>query len=307
MPWAANPPLEPEYVQLTWTVNDGAFEDALALAYRLPVGGVEYDDGTVAEAPFTDLAWTPAGPRFVRVYLPREEADAWVDVVRRVCAAHGWTLREDVVKSDDWAHSWKAHYQPQMLPGGYAVVPAWWERSPAPPDRTLWLDPGMAFGTGLHATTRLCLEALTTEPLGGCRVLDVGAGSGILALMALKAGAASAVLVEPDPVARDAIWHNARLNRLDGAVRVVHGTLKDLAPSPFDVVCMNLIWDIIREEWPRLLSYLAPKALVLLSGILSTFDEEVRALVQGSGDEVARVEERDGWLLVVVRHHSRGT
>ncbi len=301
MPWGDNPTLAPHYLRLTWQVEPDDVEEALAVAYRLPVNGVEYDDGTPHSAPFADI---PLGSRspYVRVYLPVEDSQSWVHWLRTICEDHGWAFHSQVVLSEDWAHSWKSYYHPQILPEGYAVVPAWWEGSPVDAAHTLWLDPGMAFGTGLHATTRLCLEDMARRALEGRRVLDIGAGSGILGLFSLLRGAKTAVLVEPDPVAVNAIWHNARLNGLTDRITVIEGTLQAVNPASYHLVCMNLIWDIIQEEWPRVTRYLAPNAYVLLSGLLCEREDDTRALVTRTGDVVERIEERDGWLLVVVRH-----
>lgn len=303
MPWAGNPPLESHYVQLTWYPPEQELEDAVNFAHSLPLNGLEYEDGRQAESPFTDIPLAPGRP-FVRVYMPQDAAHEWTDRIRAHCADHRWLLEEHPVASQDWSSAWKAYYSPFSISGGYMIVPSWLPEYATDEAHTLLLDPGMAFGTGTHATTRMCLDALADIDVAGKRVLDLGAGSGILGLIAALKGAGVVVAVEPDPVAVDAIRHNSQLNHLEDRVKITPGTLQDVAPAPFDVLCLNLIWDIILSEWIRVQRYLAPGATLLLSGILAERKDEVRRMVHETGQTVGRVEEAEGWLMVVVRHDS---
>lgn len=300
MPWVDNGSLDAAYLRITWRPPASQVGDAVAFAYTLPMAGLEYEDGEAVDAPFTDIPIEP-GPPFVRVYLPHSEAAVWLERIVSACEARGWELDWDEVKSQDWANAWKAYYQPQWVGADYVIVPSWHQQSPADPDHTLWLDPGMAFGTGTHATTRMCLNVLASDHLKGRRVLDLGAGSGILGLFAALRGSSEVLLVEPDPVAVDAIRYNIGLNRL-GAVEVIAGTLADVPKHRFDVLCLNLIWDIISAEWPNLQPYLAPGAQVLLSGLLPERRDALDRLLASTGHVARQVQEEDGWMLVEVRH-----
>lgn len=302
MPWADNRSVKAEYVRVTYYPPQVDMADALLWAESLAMGGFEYEDGENSPASFTDIPLEPGRP-FVRLYVPRERAHK-LDEIFRICAERDWELQVEHVQAEDWANSWKAYYTPVSIAQHYVVVPAWYENSPESGDRTLWLDPGMAFGTGTHATTQMCLNALATMDVVGKRLLDLGAGSGILGLFGALRGTDRAVLVEPDPVAVRAIFHNARLNRLEQRVRVVPGTLADLAPELFDVLCLNLIWDIIASEWPRLQQYLAPGATVLVSGLLPEREADMRELAYETGHRVIRIQESEGWLMVILTDDS---
>lgn len=301
MPWADSRGVEPAYVRLTWYPPRGEMDDALAFVQELAVNGFEYEDGQVGSSPFTDIPLAPGRP-FVRVYLPQSDSVLKVSRIAELCQRRGWTVEQDLVQSADWANAWKEHYHPEPISHGYMIVPAWYETSPVDPAHTLWLDPGMAFGTGTHATTRLCLRALARLPIFGKRVLDLGAGSGILGLFAGLRQAGRVVMVEPDPVAVDAIFHNARMNRLDHQMEVVRGTLKDVDPAPYDILCLNLIWDIIAFEWDALPAYLAPGARLLLSGILEERRDDVRTMVERSGNRLEGIVAEEGWLMAEVHH-----
>ena len=305
MPWADRREIAFDYLCVTWFPPARDVADAISLAESVDTGGFEYEDGETANPPFTDIPLAPGKP-YVRVYIPRARAEL-ADTIGQVCDARGWTWTQSVVKSQDWASAWKTYYRPQIIGDGYAIVPAWYEESPEDASHTLWLDPGMAFGTGTHATTRMCLEALASMDLKGKRVLDVGAGSGILGLFAVLKGAAQAVLIEPDPVAVDAIFHNARLNSWTHRMTVIPGTLADLTIQPFDVICLNIVWDVIQAEWFRVQHYLAQRTTLLLSGLLAERRHDVKVMVSQTGQSIRRVEESDGWILAVVGHDSSQT
>ncbi len=303
MPWADSRGVESRYWKLTWHPPLDQLDAAMGFVQDLSPQGFEYEDGQVADSPFTDIPLT-AGKPFVRVYLPDNGEPGQLREVREYCRQNSWALEQELVESTDWANAWKAYYRPQIIDRDYVVVPAWYEASPRDASHTLWLDPGMAFGTGIHATTRMCLKILARYEVAGKAILDLGAGSGILGLFAALRGSRRAVLVEPDPVACDAIRHNARLNFLEGRMTLVEGTLSALQPHPFDIVCLNLIWEIIAAEWRRLQSYLAPGALMIVSGLLEAHRRDMEELALSSGNRIVEIEESDGWLAVLVGHDS---
>ena len=171
-------------------------------------------------------------------------------------------LRTRIVEEADWADAWKAYF-PVMRVGRRLVIrPTWRRHRRAPEDVVLALDPGMAFGTGLHPTTRLCLAGVETLAdrgvLKGARVLDVGCGSGILAIAALKLGAASALGVDTDPIAIEATIANARRNALVRRLRAHEGSLPS-GDGPFDVVLANLIAGLLVPLAPGLRDELRPE------------------------------------------------
>lgn len=297
MPWADSR-FAPTYQRWTWYPRVEDVDQAIALAYTLPVHGVEYDDGRPAESSFTDIPLEPGCP-FVRIYLSAEDSEALCRELSAELNRRGWAFTLDEVRSEDWADAWKRYYTPQYFHQGFVVVPSWVTPSPVDADHTVWLDPGMAFGTGTHATTRLCANALLDMDLSQKRVLDLGAGSGILGLIAAKHGARRVVMVEPDPVAVKALGQNLARNQLGEQVTVIAGTLQDLLPEPFEVLCLNLIWDIIQSEWHPLQQYIAQEATILLSGLLPERQPDVRALVRETGHHLARIEEAEGWMMAV--------
>ena len=257
----------------------------------------------------------PSRPAIVRAYLPARDRAAAERAAAEVAEALGHLqafglrpigeLRTRIVEEADWADAWKAYF-PVMRVGRRLVIrPTWRRHRRAPEDVVLALDPGMAFGTGLHPTTRLCLagvEALADRGvLAGTRVLDLGCGSGILAIAALKFGAASALGLDTDPIAIEATLANARRNALIRRLRAREGSLPS-RQSPFDVVLANLIAGLLVPLAGGLADELRPGGVLLASGIFVDREGDVRAAFEAVGLEITgRTAEGDWVALEAIR------
>lgn len=183
-------------------------------------------------------------------------------------------LQVRAVDDADWTDAWKRHYVPQRI-GRVVIVPSWIPYEAAPGDADITLDPGMAFGTGLHPTTRACLELLQQVSPMADRVLDVGSGSGVLALAALRLGAGSAVGYDTDPSAVEAAGSNAERNHLGGRLEVRLGTLPDIAEERFPLVLANLVAALLVDLAARLAAHLEPGGVLVAGGIISGRANEV--------------------------------
>ena len=217
-------------------------------------------------------------------------------VRERVRDALGETAACDTepVADQDWARAWLSHYAPLRFGERLWVCPSWLT-PPEPAAVTVFIDPGLAFGTGTHATTGLCLEWFARSArVEGADVLDYGCGSGILAIAALKLGARAAIGVDIDARALDAARENAVRNGVGANFEVVaHDALP--ADTRADIVVANILADPLVALAPRLLRHLRPGGALLLSGVLATQVEEVRRAYRGIAFEV-RV--RDDWALL---------
>jgi len=200
------------------------------------------------------------------------------------------------VEDEDWLESWKAEFVPLRI-GGFLVRPTWSE--PTAGDAVeLVLDPGMAFGTGLHPTTQQCLEALTTLPLEGKSVLDVGTGSGILAIAAAKRGGSPGVAVDTDPLAVDAARENAMRNGV--AIPVAEGSAADV-PGRFDVVIANIVSPVLQRIAPHLAARLSGGGTLLVAGISAPAEAATRQAFAHVRLEVLDRSERDDWVALALR------
>ncbi len=210
-------------------------------------------------------------------------------------------LRVRPVADEDWAESWKAHYVPQRI-GRVVVMPSWSSERAGPDAITVLLDPGMAFGTGLHPTTRGCLQLLQEISPMPATVLDVGCGSGILALAALRLGAGHAVGLDTDPLAVEATRANADRNGLGDRLDVSAGPLATTAAERFPLVLANLVAAVLIDLAPRLAAHLAPTGALIASGIIEPkADAVISAMADAGLDVVSRLDDGE-WVTLRMAH-----
>jgi ribosomal protein L11 methyltransferase len=199
------------------------------------------------------------------------------------------------VDDKDWLESWKADFVPIRI-GGFLVRPTW-STATAGDGVELVLDPGMAFGTGLHPTTQQCLEALSTLSLEGKSLLDVGTGSGILAIAAAKRGASPVVAVDTDALAVDAARDNAMRNGV--AIPVGEGSAADV-PGRFDIVVANIVSPVLQRSAPHLAARLSGAGTLLVAGISAPAEAATRDAFTSVGLEVLDRTMRDDWVALAL-------
>lgn len=203
------------------------------------------------------------------------------------------------LRREDWAESWKHHFRPIEVSSRLLIRPSWSRRKPRRRQRVLVLDPGLSFGTGQHPTTRFCLAELdrVAAERPGFSVLDVGTGSGILALAAVRLGAAHVEAFDYDPVAIRVARENAQRNRLEGRLRIEPGDVRELAVRGrcFDVVCANLTADLQTRCLGRLVKRLAPAGVLVLAGILRREFGTVKGVCEDAGLVLKRSASQGEW------------
>ncbi|MFT4634596.1 MAG: ribosomal protein L11 methyltransferase [Arenicella sp.] len=199
----------------------------------------------------------------------------------------------------DWERVWLASFKPIQVGTDLWVCPSWCEPT-EPSARNIVLDPGLAFGTGTHATTNMCLHWLAEQKLDGQRVLDYGSGSGILAIAAIMSDAAFAEAVDIDPLAVNACNENALRNNVDSQMRAcLPQQLLNVPAATFDLVIANILADVIIQLRDTLLLHLKPGGKLLLTGILSTQADKVKAAF---GDQFNfDQQDQDQWCLISAR------
>ena len=219
------------------------------------------------------------------------------------------TLQRQEIRREDWEQSWKKHYRPVRIGERLIVCPSWHEYQASAGEILLSLDPGMAFGTGIHPTTQMCLSRLETWVRPGLKVLDVGAGSGILTLAALSLGAARVVAIDVDPVAVQTTNANIERAGLDGKVESILTDFKlvvwERIPTdfraPYDLVTANLTAGIILENLDNLLEPLMPCGLLIASGIVVQREPEISTAISKAGITVVQRDVQGDWVCLVLR------
>lgn len=208
------------------------------------------------------------------------------------------------VSDESWAEKWKQYYKPFYAAEHLVIKPTWENFEPKPEDMIIEIDPGMAFGSGTHETTGMCISLLKEAIRGGERVIDVGTGSGILAIAAGLLGAGSVLAVDIDPDAVRVAEENVIHNGLENKITVCRGNLLDHIDQVCDICVANIISDIIISFAAPLMSHIAPGGLFICSGIVRERAEEVREALLQAGYDIMKTEYRGEWTAFMSRRKS---
>lgn len=208
----------------------------------------------------------------------------------------------NLCKTDDWANNWKKYFHPIEIGERLLICPSW-EEKPKTDRRILTLEPGLAFGTGTHETTALCLEMVERYTKAGDRMLDVGTGSGILAVAALLLGAGSAFGVDIDEAAVKVAKENAEVNGVGKNFEAVCGSLTQKAEGKFDIITANIVADVILIMLEDIAKFMNADTLLILSGIISSrADDIVSALAENF--EIVEYNTKNEWVAIGVKKKS---
>ena len=203
-------------------------------------------------------------------------------------------------REDDWIHNWKKYFKPIPIGEKLLIRPIWEEEYEADQRVVLHLEPGLAFGTGAHETTRLCLKLLDGIDLTSKKVLDVGCGSGILSVASLLLGAKKAVGVDIDALAVKTAKENAARNGVDDRFEAVLGNLTEKIEGTYDVVVANIVADVIIDLNTKIKRYLKKDSVYIMSGIINSRAEDVKQSLS-SDFVIEREQEENGWTALLVK------
>ncbi len=239
----------------------------------------------------------------VHVYISPEanpaEAVSFLEERYRACGIP-FTLSTANCAEEDWINNWKKYFHPIPVGEKLLIRPTWEEAGETGDRIVLHLEPGLAFGTGTHETTRLCLELLEQYITPGCDVLDVGCGSGILSVASLLLGAEKAVGVDIDELAVKTAVENARINGVTDRFTAICGNLTEQVSGQYHVVVANIVADVIITLTEDIPAYLCPGAVYLMSGIIDSREADVLAALAPQFEVVGRREER-GWVALAAK------
>ena len=299
-----------EWTDIKITVPHKDAETAEAIATGISGGGIYIEDYSDLETQVEEIAHVDLIEQdlldkdrdhvIVHMYLAPDENPAEVlDLLHSRLAASELDYKLDTagVEQEDWETGWKAYYHALTIGERLAIVPSWEEMDT---DRQIIrLDPGMAFGTGTHETTALCLDTLDRLVKGGERVLDIGTGSGILAIASLKLGAAEAEGVDIDPMCVRTAGENARLNGVEEHFKVLIGDLSDKATGKYNIVLANIVANAILHLAPAVPPLMAPGGVFIASGIIDERKDEVIEGLAKASLVVDEVREDGGWVALI--------
>ncbi|SFE28763.1 50S ribosomal protein L11 methyltransferase [Alteribacillus iranensis] len=209
------------------------------------------------------------------------------------------TLKE--VHEEDWADSWKKYYKPVQVTKTLTISPSWEDYQPKPGEKVIELDPGMAFGTGTHPTTVLCLTMLEERIHGGEAVIDVGTGSGILSIASAKFGAEQILALDVDDKAVQVAEENIDLNNESNRIHVRKNNLLDYTEEKADIIVANILAEIILDMINEAYQVLHSNGIFITSGIISRKREEVETALLQAGFEIVEVKEMDDWVSIAAK------
>jgi len=296
------------WLEVSLTVNAEAAEAVSEVLARFAPAGVAVEATRFLVTP--DDHGVPVGDVIVRAYLP---ADADLERTRTRLEESLWHLGQLLplpapayipIVEQDWSEAWKANFKPLRVGRRLMVIPSWLNPPLTPDDVPIRLDPGMAFGTGTHPTTQLCLSAVERHLRPGQPVIDLGTGSGILAIAAAKLGASHVLAYDIDMEAVRVARENAAANGVADRIRVEPGSLAELlaAGARAPLVLANLLASVIGKLFEQGLAELvAPGGLIVLSGILDSQAYEVRAALHRHGLSLTAQEQLEDWVAIIAQ------
>ncbi len=304
---------EREWVELAVAVDVEAVEPVSELFARYG-----YNEGVVIDEPYVQdrdgdhLGLDLSRPFVVRTYVVAQDFDArTLDDLRKALWHLGQLrsvgeLTTTILKEEDWANAWKEHFPVHRIGRRVVVRPPWLAYSATGDDVVVELDPGMAFGTGLHPSTKLSILGLEEVATPGMAVLDVGTGSGILAITAVKLGADHVHAVDIEPVAVRAARDNAARNGVNERISVKLGSVGADAPfrGAYDVVLANIIARILIELADGLTAATKPDGALILAGIIDNREAAVEATFRDRGFATCSRRQEDDWVSLTLRRVS---
>jgi ribosomal protein L11 methyltransferase len=299
------------WTKLTATTNVKLLDDVVAVMSMLDNGLMIEDfsdfslNGMYGELVDDEILNADRETVKVSIFVPEEKSVAEYRsfmVERFNTLGIAAEITADGMNEEDWSESWKQYYKPVPL-GRVTIVPAWEEYTAREDETVIRMDPGMAFGTGTHETTRLVILMMQDEQLSGKRLLDVGTGSGILSICASKLGAKSCNAYDIDPVAVKVAAENARDGGCGNITVGVSDLLRgvDLSEGKYDICVANIVSDIIIRMLPDISQYVKDEAPIILSGIIEPRADEVRECIAKCGYKIVKEMKENDWLGIMIK------
>ena len=214
------------------------------------------------------------------------------------------TVELSNVNQEDWESAWKQYFKPVHVTDRIVVKPEWEEYSPQEGEIVIEIDPGMAFGTGTHETTSMCINQIEKNLKAGDRVIDIGSGSGILSMAAVLLGAEKATGVDLDPVAGRVALENVELNNLQDKIEILHGNLTDVIREKADIVVANIMADIILILLEDVREFIKDDGLFISSGIIQEKRAAVEARLLEKNFSIVEVETKGEWCAITAQKKS---
>lgn len=302
-----------DWTEISVEVSADRIDDAAAIANMTVPYGIYIEDYSALEQEVQEIAHVDLidedllkqdrTKAKIHIYIdPEDNIGEAVQFLRERLTAAGidHTIDQSSVKEDDWLNNWRKFFQPMPVGEKLLINPSWYTDTDPEGRLMMNIDPGLAFGTGKHETTRLCMEALERYVKGGEKVLDVGCGSGILGIAAVMLGADSAFGVDIDEMAVRTANENAVVNHVDDKVTAIAGDLVDKVDGKYDLVVANIVADAIIALSASVSQFMTDDAPYIISGIIDTRADDVKKAIRDTFDIIEENTHR-GWYCFVLK------
>ena len=302
-----------DWTEIAVEVGADRIDDAAAIANMTVPYGIYIEDYSTLEEEVQQIAHVDLideellqkdrSKAKIHIYIDPEDniGEAVQFLKERLTAAEiAYTIDQSKVKEDDWRNNWRKFFRPMPVGEKLLINPSWFTDTDPKGRLMMNIDPGLAFGTGKHETTQLCMEALERYVKGGEKVLDVGCGSGILGIAAVMLGAESAFGIDIDEMAVRTANENAAVNHVDDKVSAIAGDLVDKVDGKYDIVVANIVADAIIALSASVSNFMTDEAVYIISGIIDTRADDVKNAIRDTFDIVEENTHR-GWYCFVLR------
>ncbi len=307
-----------DWIEVTVKTTGEAVEAVADILLSFGAGGVAIDDpGDIILKDNRLAVWDYIDQSllkedcsvYVKAYFPEDrKADTIVDQIKS--SVHNLKQYVDTgegaitlkkVNDRDWENEWKNYYKPMRIGKNILIKPTWEKTEVGKDDVLIELDPGMAFGTGTHESTRMCIELMENYLKPGQELLDIGCGSGILSITAAKLGCMKVLGIDIDPVAVKVSHENIGINKVEGIVNVREAVLDDLECKEFDMVVANIVADVIIDISGRVRQFLTKDGIYIVSGIIRDRAEEVRENLTNCGFRMVEEKSSGEWVAMALQ------
>lgn len=303
-----------DWIEIKASVPTSKTDEAAAIANMTVPYGIYIEDYSNLEADAEEIAHIDLIDEelikkdrthsIIHIYFDKEaNVSEAVEFLKLRMSAAGidFNIEKDTVDDNEWNENWKKHFKAFEIGRKIAVTPSWEEYKNKDNRTVIHLDPGTAFGTGTHATTSMCIEALEGEVKGGETVLDIGTGSGILAIAAVLLGAKSAKGIDIDELSVKTAKENAKINNVDNFTEFQAGDLADKVTGKFDIICANIVADVIIRLFENVKSFMKKETRLIISGIIDLREKDIENAIEKSSFEIVKKLHRGEWFCYILK------
>lgn len=279
------------YIEVEISADAELVEQLIGILSHIGFEGF-WEDGSLLKCYISSDRWSPA---------MLEEVHTTVNRMVHTSSTPRPTIAVRNVENRNWNEEWKKTIEPIQVTDRIVIRPTWQDYSPLPGQIVVTIDPKMSFGTGYHETTRLVLRLMEKHVKSGMSLLDVGTGTGVLAIVGVKLGATSAVGVDVDEWSFENAMENVRLNHVEDRIRIVHGELSSVHDNNFDIIVANIQLNVIAVLLSTMKEKLRAGGILMLSGLLLPDREQILKSLSGSKFEICEEATENEWIAVIAR------